>query len=74
MRTSPPTGMWGTPLRFLLVIATAMVMAMGLYGGLLRIGVPLSSGGPLAELHGPLMIAGVFGALISLERAVAMGS
>lgn len=48
-------------------------MATGLYGGLLRIGLPLPSGTSLAELHGPLMIAGVFGTLISLERAVAIG-
>src|SRR5262249_48795137 len=28
---------------------------------------------PLADIHGPLMICGVFGTLISLERAVAIG-
>ena len=55
------------------VVTTAIVMAMALYGGLLRIGVPLPHGLPLGELHGPLMIAGVFGTLISLERAVALG-
>lgn len=48
-------------------------MAMGLYGGLVRIGVLMPGGGSLAELHGPLMVAGVFGTLISLERAVAIG-
>jgi len=72
VRTGAQTGAWGK-LRVLLVAATALAMAMGLYGGLVRIGVALPGGGSLAELHGPLMIAGVFGALISLERAVAMG-
>ncbi|MDP1731309.1 MAG: hypothetical protein Q8L54_09070 [Devosia sp.] len=60
-------------LRAILVIATILAMACGIYGGLVRIGMPLLPGGALAELHGPLMIAGVFGTLISLERAVAMG-
>lgn len=60
-------------LRLLLLFIVAAAMALGLWGGLARLGVPLPDGLPLAELHGPLMIAGVFGTLISLERAVAMG-
>lgn len=37
-------------------------------------GLPLPRLAPLEEVHGPLMICGVFGTLISLERAVAIGS
>lgn len=51
--------------------AAAMVLA--LYGGLARLGVPLPQLARLESLHGPLMICGVFGTLISLERAVAIG-
>jgi hypothetical protein len=43
-----------------------------LYGGLWRIGWPLPHGEGLGEIHGPLMICGFFGALIGLERAVAL--
>lgn len=48
-------------------------MGAGLYAGLYRIGWPLPAGGPLAEIHGPLMVSGFFGTVISLERAVALG-
>jgi hypothetical protein len=34
----------------------------------------LPAGAGLAALHGPLMISGLFGTLISLERAVALGT
>ena len=48
-------------------------MLAGLWAGLWRLGWELPHGGDLAELHGPLMICGIFGTLIGLERAVALG-
>ncbi len=52
----------------------ALAMALGLWTGLVRLGVALPGGlRPIAELHGALMIAGFLGTLISLERAVAIG-
>lgn len=48
-------------------------MVLALYGGLARLGVPLPQIALLESVHGPLMICGVFGTLISLERAVAIG-
>jgi hypothetical protein len=44
-----------------------------LYGGLWRLGYRLPHAERLGEWHGPLMICGFFGALIGLERAVALG-
>lgn len=57
-----------------LIVTVLGGMAVGLYGGLLRLGVPLPGADHLADIHGPLMICGVFGTLISLERAVAIGT
>jgi hypothetical protein len=57
-----------------LIVTVLGGMAVGLYGGLLRLGVPLPAADHLADIHGPLMICGVFGTLISLERAVAIGT
>lgn len=48
-------------------------MLTGLYSGLVRLGLPLPAGAGLVGLHGPIMICGVFGTLIGLERAVALG-
>jgi hypothetical protein len=45
----------------------------GLWGGLIRLGWPLPPlAAPLAPGHGPLMVAGFLGTVISLERAVAL--
>lgn len=60
--------------RLVLIVTVLGGMAMGLYGGLLRLGVPLPAADHLALIHGPLMICGVFGTLIALERAVAIGT
>ena len=49
-------------------------MVLAIYGGLQRLGLPVGEVASLAEIHGPLMICGVFGTLISLERAVAIGA
>lgn len=60
-------------LRIGLLALGAASMIAGLCGGLWRLGWVLPHGAGLAALHGPLMISGAFGALISLERAVAVG-
>jgi len=49
-------------------------LTAGLWVALIRIGWSLPGGGALVGLHGPLMIAGVFGTLIALERAVAFAA
>jgi len=46
----------------------------GLWGGLIRLGLSLPHVATAAgEAHGPLMALGFLGALVSLERAVALG-
>ena len=52
--------------------ATAVLAVAGFYGGLVRIGVPLPYAKVPAELHGLIMMQGVFGTLVPLERAVAL--
>jgi hypothetical protein len=57
---------------FALVI---LMMVAGGWAALQRAGIPLPSLSPaLIGMHGPLMIGGVFGALIALERAVAISA
>ena len=55
---------------FALIVAGLVI---GIVTGLGRLGIPMP---PVADervvLHGPILIAGVFGTLIALERAVAM--
>lgn len=60
------------PLRLTLFAAALCALASGLLAGLARLGFN-SPAATLAAQHGPLMICGLFGTLISLERAVAMG-
>lgn len=60
-------------LRLILLAIGALALLTGLYGALGRIGWELPASGSFAALHGPLMISGLFGTLISLERAVALG-
>lgn len=64
-------GGWVAP-----VMAVAVVLLLGgLWEGLVYLGFPLPAGGrELHDAHGPLMVLGFFGTLISLERAVALGS
>jgi len=50
-----------------------VALLTGLAGGLWRMGWDVPGGARLAALHGPLMISGLFGTIISLERAVAFG-
>ncbi len=49
-------------------------LVLGIAAGLARLGVPLdATAASLAGMHGPLMVAGFFGVVIALERAVATG-
>jgi hypothetical protein len=66
--TAPGTGLTQ---RFLLS-ATAVIAVAGFYGGLARIGVPLPQADAAADLHGTIMMQGVLGTLVPLERAVAL--
>ena len=58
------------------LVAAAGLLILGILGGLQRFGwltqYPLPLSGTVAR-HGPLLVMGFFGTLISLERAVAMG-
>ncbi len=61
----------------LLALAVA-AMAAGLLGGLARLGIAVPGAGSdlvgdAAVHHGPLMVVALFGTVIGLERAVAMG-
>ena len=60
-------------LRLAFLALGALALIAGLYGALGRLGWTLPAGDSLAALHGPLMISGLFGTLIGLERAVALG-
>ena len=82
--TSPPaTAMSRVPgapsrpdWRWLRLAAFAVVpvaLVTGIAGGLGRLGWDVPGGASLAALHGPLMISGLFGTVVSLERAVALG-
>lgn len=58
-----------------LLALAALSMLTGVAGGLARLGVDMPA--PAADLtlnHGPLMVAGLFGTVIGLERAVAAGA
>lgn len=60
-------------MRLPLMLAVAVCLLIGMLAGLARLGVVLP-GMPTGAVanHGPLMIGGVLGALICLERAVAL--
>jgi hypothetical protein len=62
------------PWRLPLLAAAFISLAIGVGAGLARMGFsfPLPDAG-LVAWHGPLMICGFFGTVISLERAVALG-
>lgn len=70
LQSPPPKRYW---LRIPLMIMAIGALLAGLWAGLLRIGwqIPPISTRLLIE-HGPLMVAGFLGTLISLERAVAL--
>src|SRR5574337_1304159 len=59
--------------RFPLLALGLASLFCGVWAGLLRFGWGLPSGrANLLELHGPLMVFGFLGTVISLERAVAL--
>ena len=60
--------------RFSLVILSLIFLLLALWAGLIRLGWNLAwRQSMLALNHGPLMVCGFLGTLISLERAVALG-
>jgi uncharacterized membrane protein YbhN (UPF0104 family) len=62
------------PLRFILLALAASSFAVGLWTGLVRLGLDLPGGAPnLFEYHSAFMVSGFLGTVISLERAVALG-
>jgi hypothetical protein len=61
------------PLRFPLILLAIFSLLAAIWAGWIRIGWPWPPGQPLLiALHGPLMVSGFLGTLISLERAVAL--
>ena len=61
-------------LRPLSLASSVIILLITLWAALLRIGWDWPTFTPqLAGMHGPLMVASFFGALIALERAVALG-
>lgn len=61
--------------RLLLLLLGVTALLPGLGGGLARLGWTLPDAvAAAAAWHGPLMVCGFFGLLISLERAVALGA
>jgi hypothetical protein len=59
--------------RYPLLLAGLAALVCGVWAGLLRFGWSLPTGrANLIELHGPLMVFGFLGTVISLERAVAL--
>lgn len=70
MPTPPPPSRWT---RLPLMALALLALLLGLWAVLLRLGWRLPPLTPqLILLHGPLMVAGFLGTLISLERAVAL--
>lgn len=63
----------GRSLRIAVLVVAPIALATGLAGGLWRLGWNLPGAAELAALHGPLMISGLFGTVIGVERAVAFG-
>ena len=56
------------------MVFAMLILLFATWAGLVRLGWPLPPITPTLSIsHGPLMVAGFFGTLISLERAVAMG-
>jgi hypothetical protein len=58
-------------LRLPFVVASLLMLLIGMWGGLLRLGW-IDTRSVSVPYHGPLMICGFLGTLISLERAVAL--
>lgn len=56
-----------------LLLLVAPVAFVAVFAGLARLGWSVGTLGAHAPEHGPLMVIGVFGTIIALERAVAFG-
>jgi hypothetical protein len=48
-------------------------LALGIAGGLVRLGASIPAPAGAIALHGPLLVSGFLGTVIGLERAVALG-
>jgi len=73
IKAASPAHHW-RPLRFILLALGAGSFLIGLWTGLVRLGLDLPGGAPrLWEYHSAFMISGFLGTVISLERAVALG-
>ena len=61
--------------RLPLLALSILALLAALWAGLVRLGwsLPVGPPGVLYVAHGPLMVCGFLGTLISLERAVALG-
>ncbi|NNM84764.1 MAG: hypothetical protein HKL96_03280 [Phycisphaerales bacterium] len=62
-------GLW----RFPLLVAAIITMALGIWGGLIRLGWAWPAPTEAVVDHGSLMIGGFLGTLLGMERAVALG-
>jgi hypothetical protein len=73
-RAFPPARSKSSYGRLPLLALSILALLAGLWAGLLRLGwsLPIMQPG-LYAAHGPLMVCGFLGTLISLERAVALG-
>jgi hypothetical protein len=73
MRDGNSSGAGAGLLRLPLLAFGIVALLCGVWAGLLRFGWKLPEGrANLVELHGPLMVFGFLGTVISLERAVAL--
>jgi membrane protein CcdC involved in cytochrome C biogenesis len=61
--------------RFCIGVLGVLALLAGLWAGLILLKVDVPNVRPhFEDIHGPLMVFGFFGTLISLERAVALGN
>lgn len=68
-----PGGRSVVPIRAVLLVTALAGLVVGVWAGLVRAGVAVPAGGVVdPATHGVVMVSGFFGALISLERAVAL--
>lgn len=80
VRSSPSSARLGLAVNRLLVarrilaLAVAMSAFVAVLAGLTRLGWNVPFASARATEHGPLLVLGVFGTLIGLERAVALGA
>lgn len=62
---------WVAPM----MAGAVVILFAALYSGLVHLRLPLPAGGAgLHQGHGPMMVLGFFGTVISLERATALGT